>query len=90
MPCSYRDIDIEQFDKKALEYNSPVIGWKRFSDYIFLVCAYYAEDFNLFFFNCMNNIDRTTKIQFTMQVVKDVLEFVDLKLTFDKKCNKFW
>ena len=49
MPCSYRDIDIEQFDKKALEYNSPVIGWKRFSDYIFLVCAYYAEDFNLFF-----------------------------------------
>ena len=30
MSCSYRDIAIEQFDKKALEYNAAVIGWKRF------------------------------------------------------------
>ena len=36
----------------------------------------------------MNNIDRTKKIQFAMEVAADVLEFLDLKLTFDKdyKC----
>ena len=30
MSCSYGDIAIEQFDKKALEYNPEVTGWKRF------------------------------------------------------------
>ena len=33
----------------------------------------------------MNNIDRTKNIQFTMEVAEDVLEFLDLKLTFDKE-----
>ena len=32
----------------------------------------------------MNNIDRTKKTQFTMKVAEDNLEFLDLKLTFDK------
>ena len=32
----------------------------------------------------MNNIDRTKKIEFTTEVAKDVLEFLDLKFTFDK------
>ena len=32
MSCSYSDIAIEKFDKKALEYNPPVIGWKKFRD----------------------------------------------------------
>ena len=35
MFCSYSDIAIEQFDKKALRYVPPVIGWKRFRDDIF-------------------------------------------------------
>ena len=35
----------------------------------------------------MNNIDMTKKIQFTMKVAKDVLEFLDLKLKFDKNTN---
>ena len=34
MFCSYSDIAIEQFGKKALEY---IIGWERFRDDIFLV-----------------------------------------------------
>ena len=84
MPCSYGDIAIEQFDKKALEYNPAVIGWKRFRDDIFLAWPHSAEDLNLFF-NNMNNIDRTKKIQFTMEVGKDVLEFLDLKLKLDKE-----
>ena len=33
----------------------------------------------------MNNIDRTKEIQFTMEVAKDALEVLDLKLTFDKE-----
>ena len=35
MSCSYGDIVIEQYDKKALEDNPPVIGWKRFRYDIF-------------------------------------------------------
>ena len=36
----------------------------------------------------MNTIDRTKKIQFTMEVAEDVLEFLDLKLTFDKEYKR--
>ena len=32
----------------------------------------------------MNNIDKTKKIKFTIEVA-EVLEFIDLKLTFDKE-----
>ena len=37
------------------------------------------------FLNYMNNIDRTKKIQFTMEVAKEVLEFLDFQLKFDKE-----
>ena len=33
----------------------------------------------------MNAIDRTKKIQLTLEVAEDALEFLDLKLTFDKE-----
>ena len=33
----------------------------------------------------MNNIDRTKNIQLTMEAAEDVLEFLDLKLTLEKK-----
>ena len=36
----------------------------------------------------MSSIDRTKKIQFTMEVAKDVLEFLDLKLKFDKEYKR--
>ena len=82
MSCSYSDI--EQLDKKALKYNPAVIGWKRFWDGIFLAWPHSAEYLDLFF-NYMNNIDMTKKIQFTKRIAEDVLEFLDLKLTLDKK-----
>ena len=31
----------------------------------------------------MNNIDGTKKIQFNMEVAEEIVEFPDLKLTFD-------
>ena len=68
MSCSYGDIAIEHFDKKASEYNSPVIRWKRFRDNIFLVSPHSPEVLDLFF-NYVNNIDRTKKIEFTMQKI---------------------
>ena len=76
-------LPLNNLTKNALEYNPPVIGWTRFWDDIFLVLSHSAEDLN-WFFNHMNNIGRTTKIQFIMEVA-DVLEFLDLKLTFDKE-----
>ena len=37
----------------------------------------------------MNNIDRTKKIPLTMEEAKEVLEFFDLKLKFDKERTYF-
>ena len=51
---------------------------------MFLVWPQSTEDLHLFF-NCMNNIDNIKKIQFTMEVVNDVLEFLDLKLKSHKE-----
>ena len=36
----------------------------------------------------MNRIYQSKKIQFTMEVPKDSLEFLDLKLMFDKESKK--
>lgn len=74
---------MEKFDKKELDYNPPVIGWKSFRDDIFVVMASFCRRF----FNYMNIIDRTKKIQFTLEVTENVLEFLDLKLTFGQECK---
>ena len=36
----------------------------------------------------MKNIDQSKKMQFTMEVAKDSLEFLDLKPMFDKESKK--
>ena len=36
----------------------------------------------------MNNVDPTKKIQFTMEVATETLEFLDLKLKFDKESKQ--
>ena len=83
MSCSYSDIATESFDEKALQYHASVIGWNRFRDDVFLVWPHSREDLDLFF-NYMNNIDSIKKIQFTLEVAKDILEFLDLQLKLDK------
>ena len=87
MSCSYSDIAIQYFDIKALEFNPTVICWKRFRDDIFAVWPNTFEELQVFF-NYMNNIDQSKKIQFTMEVAKDSLEFLDFKLIFDKESKK--
>ena len=49
LSCSYGDIVIEQFDKKALEYNPAVTGWKRSRDNIFLVWPQSAKGLKFIF-----------------------------------------
>ena len=50
---------------------------------MFLVRPHSREDLDLFF-NCMNNIASTKKIQFNMEVAKDILKFLNLRLKIDK------
>ena len=49
MSCSYSDIAIESFDKKALQYHPSVIDWMRFRDNVFLVWPHSREDLDFFF-----------------------------------------
>ena len=87
MSCSYSGIAIESFHKKALQYHPSVLGWKRFRDDVFLVWPHSREHLDLFF-NYMNNINSTKKIQFTMEVAEDILEFLDLRLKFNKESKR--
>ena len=50
---------------------------------MFLFRPHSRDDLDLFL-NCMKNIASTKKIQFTMEVAKDILEILDLQLKFDK------
>ena len=54
MSCSYSDIAIQYFDIKALEFNPPVICWKRFRDDIFVVWPHTLKELQVFF-NYMSN-----------------------------------
>ena len=49
MSCSYSGIAIQYFDIKALEFNPPVICWKRFRDNIFVVLPHTLEELQVFF-----------------------------------------
>ena len=55
----------------------------RVQDDVLLFCSHSREDLELLF-NYMKNIDSTKKIQFTMEVAKDILEILDLQLKLDK------
>ena len=84
MSCSYSDITIQCFDVKALEYTPVTISWKRFKDDTFIVWPHSIDELDIFF-DYMNKVDPTKKVQFTMEVSTDTLEFLDLKLKFEKE-----
>ena len=83
--CFYSDIAIQYFDVKALEYAT--ICWKRFRDDIFIVWPHSTDELDILF-DYINKVDSTKKIQFTMEVATDTLEFLDLKLKFNKKSKR--
>ena len=70
------------FDVKALEYTLAAICWKRFRDDVF-VWPHSIDELDIFF-DYMNKVDPTKKNQFTMEVATDTLEFLDLRLQFEK------
>ena len=87
MSCSYSNIAIQYFDVKALEYTPAAICWKRFRDDVFIVWPHSIDELDIFF-DYMNKVDPTKKMQFTMEVATDTLEFLDLKLKFDKESKQ--
>ena len=54
---------------------------------IFLLFGHSIDKLDIFF-DYMNKVDPTKKIQFTMEVATDTLEFLDLKLKFDKESKQ--
>ena len=87
LSCSYSDIAIQYFDVRALEYTPAAIYWKRFKDEIFIVSPHSIDELYIFF-DYMNKLDPTKKIQFTIEVATDKLEFLDLKLKFDEESKQ--
>ena len=87
MSCSYNDIAIQYFDVKFLEYTPVTICWGRFTDDIFIVWSRSIDGLDIFF-DYMNKVEPTKKIQFTLEVATETLEFLELKLKFDKKSKQ--
>ena len=83
----FSDIAILYFNVKALEYTPAIICWKSFRDDIFIAWPHGIDEF-VIFFDYLNKVDPTIKIQFTMEVATDALDFLDLKLKFDKESKK--
>ena len=80
MCCSYTDLALASYDSQSLAFNLSPTTWKRFRDDVFVVWRHGPASDSLFL-ESLNNIDKTGKIQFTMQAAgDDGLEFLDLKL----------
>ena len=80
MSCSYADLALASYDSKALAFDLSPTTWKRFRDDVFVVWTHGPASVSLFL-EYLNKIDKTGKIQFTMQAAgDDGLEFLDLKL----------
>ena len=74
-----------RFYIKALNYRPCVQCWKRFRDDIFCLWNHSLEELQKFF-EFMNNVDTTGKIQFTMSAANEsVLEFLGLTLHIDEQ-----
>ena len=89
MSCFHSDIGIQYLDVKALEYTPVAICWKRFSDDIFIVLPHSIDELDIFF-DYMNKIDHTKKTELTTEVAADTLQFLDLKLKFDKESKQIF
>ena len=77
---SYADVSLLSYGSKALAFDLSPTTWKRFRDDVFVVWTHGPASVSLFL-EYLNKIDKTGKIQFTMQAAgDDGLEFLDLKL----------
>ena len=80
MSCSYADIAMAKYDSLANEFHLKLKIWKRFRDDIFTLWEHGIDTLPSFL-NCLNGIDSTGKIKFTMEIAgENGLEFLHLKL----------
>ena len=84
MSCSYADIGTAKYDSLANKFHLKPSVWKRFRDYVFVLCEHGTA--SLFsFLDYLNTMDKTGKIKFTMEIAGDTgLEFLDLKLKINE------
>ena len=81
--CSYSDLAMYSYDLKDLSYVPTVKCWKRFRNDVFVLRKNSGYDLDQFF-DLMNFIDSSQKIQFTISCpTNNVLEFLDLILSFE-------
>ena len=65
MSCSYSDLAMYSYDLKALSYVPAVKCLKSFCENIFVLLEHSRDDLDKFF-NFMNSIDSSKKVQFTI------------------------
>ena len=81
--CSYSDLAMYSYDLKDLSYVPTVKCWKRFRNDVFVLRKNSGYDLDQFF-DLMNFIDSSQKIQFTISCpTNNVLGFLDLILSFE-------
>ena len=81
--CSYSDLAMYSYDLKDLSYVPTVKCWKRFRNDVFVLRKNSGYDLDQFF-DLMNFIDSSQKIQFTISCpINNVLGFLDLILSFE-------
>ena len=99
MSCSYEDLTLASSYSKALAFILSPATSKMFRHDVFVIWTHGPASASLFS-EYLNNIDKTGKIQFTMQAAgDDGLEFLDLRLkmvngkitlaVFSKPTNSF-
>ena len=66
MSCPCADLALASYDSKTLAFDLSTTTRKRFRDRLFVVRRYGPASVSLFL-ECLNNIDKTGKIQFTKQ-----------------------
>ena len=80
MSCFYANITMAKYYSLANNFLLKRNVWKRFRDDIFVLWEYGTACF-FFFLDYLNNMDKTGKIKFTMEVAGDTgLGFINLKL----------
>ena len=82
--CSYADIAMAKYDSLANKFHLKPGVWKRFRDYVFVLWEHGTTSLSSFL-DYLNNMDKTGKIKFTMEIAGDTgLELLDLKLKINK------
>ena len=83
MSYSYSDIAMAVYDEKAMYHPFKPLIWKRFRDDLIALWIHSSEDVN-HYLDCLNTIDASGKIKFTMETETDNgLEVLDLRLKLE-------